>query len=94
MWTRPVTSESLYPDLIYIFCDEHIYIYTNIYITSMSMFDVITLRCKKKKKKKTHALFCLYYVVIYEFKYKSKMIKLSQLVLAGRNRIFGIRAPG
>ena len=34
-----------------------------------------------------HALFCLYYVVIYEFKYESKMLKPSRLVLAGRDRI-------
>ena len=46
------------------------------------------------KKKKMHALFCLYYVVIYEFKYETKMIKPSRLVLAGRDKIFGIRAPG
>ena len=45
------------------------------------MFDVIT-QCKKKKM---HALFCLYYVVIYEFKYETKMIKPSRLVLAGRD---------
>ena len=45
------------------------------------MFDVITL-CRKKKM---HALFCLYYVVIYEFKYESKMIKTSPLVLASRD---------
>ena len=54
------------------------------------MFDIITLCCKKK----THALFCLYYVVVYEFKYESKMIKPSRLVLVGRDRIFGIRALG
>ena len=45
------------------------------------MFDIITLCCKKKK----HALFCLYYVVIYEFKYESKMLKPSRLVLVGRD---------
>ena len=55
------------------------------------MFNIITLCCKKKKK---HALFCLYYVVIYEFKYESKMLKPSRLVLVGRDRIFGIRALG
>ena len=41
-----------------------------------------------------HALFYLYYVVIYEFKYESKMINPCRLVLAGRDRIFGIRALG
>ena len=39
------------------------------------------------QKKKMHALFCLYYVVIYEFKYESKMIKLSRLVLVGRDKL-------
>ena len=53
------------------------------------MFYVITLCCKKK-----YALFYLYYVVIYEFKYESKMINPCRLVLAGRDRIFGIRALG
>ena len=54
------------------------------------MFDIMTLSCKTKQKTKiktkTHALLCLYYVVVYEFKYESKMIKPSRLVLAGHDR--------
>ena len=37
------------------------------------------------QKKKTHALFCLYYIVICEFKYENKMVNLSRLVLTGHD---------
>ena len=70
------TSESIPGPHIYVLW----WIYIQIYMTKIYIFDVIT-QCKKKM----HALFCLYYVVIYEFKYETKMIKPSRLVLAGRD---------
>ena len=41
-----------------------------------------------------HALFCLYYVVIYEFKYERKMMKLLRLVLVGCDNRVGKRDSG